>query len=216
MSKQQTLWPELSLPEAEAAELRAAYRRARVILEYGSGGSTTLAASLPDKRVFSVESDRAWALRLQRQIDAQNLPSATTLYHADIGPTGPWGRPLDGTHWEKFHTYPLAIWDEPYFLHPDVVLIDGRFRAACLMTVLARITRPVTVLFDDYTERPSYHVVERFLKPTKTTGRMATFQATPGLVTLQDLTAIVATFSMWSFVGQVIKYENPPPAAFAN
>lgn len=208
MSKTQDLWPELSLPEAEASHLREVYSGARVILEYGSGGSTTLAASMTGKRVFSVESDKAWALRLQTQIDAQDLPSPTTLYHADIGPTGAWGRPLDGTHWQLFHTYPLAIWDQPYFLEPDAVLIDGRFRVACLMTTLARITKPVTILFDDYTERPSYHVVERYIKPSKTVGRMAVFEAQPDLVTLQDLSEIVATFMMASFVGERGAYDK--------
>jgi hypothetical protein len=52
--------PELTLPEAEAATIRAAYERAGVILEYGSGGSTVLGAEL-GKRVLSVESDKAWA-----------------------------------------------------------------------------------------------------------------------------------------------------------
>ncbi|WP_439111415.1 hypothetical protein [Lentibacter sp.] len=208
MTNTQDLWPELSLPDAEASYLRGVYSGARVILEYGSGGSTTLAASLAGKRVFSVESDKAWALRLQTQIDAQDLPSPTTLYHADIGPTGAWGRPLDGSHWQLFHTYPLAIWDQPYFLEPDVVLIDGRFRVACLMTTLARITKPVTILFDDYTERPSYHVVERYIKPSETVGRMAVFEAKPGLVTLQDLSEIVATFMMASFVGESGAYDK--------
>ena len=48
--------PELTLPEAEAALLRETYDRAGVILEYGSGGSTVLAAEQPGKTVPSVES----------------------------------------------------------------------------------------------------------------------------------------------------------------
>ena len=38
--------PFLTLPEAEAEALAAAYARADVILEYGSGGSTALALDL--------------------------------------------------------------------------------------------------------------------------------------------------------------------------
>lgn len=60
--------PELTFREAEAEVLRAGHALARVILEYGSGGSTVLAAGMPEKLVFSVESDRDWAIRLQHEI----------------------------------------------------------------------------------------------------------------------------------------------------
>ncbi|WP_297772749.1 hypothetical protein [uncultured Roseovarius sp.] len=182
--------PELSFPEDEAAYLTSAYKAAQVILEYGSGGSTVLASEMPGKLIFSVESDWLWAIRLQSHIDAQNMPSPATVYHADIGPTGTWGRPLDNTHWAQFHKYPLSIWDEPFFRHPDVVLIDGRFRAACMMTVMTRITQPVTVLFDDYTERRPYHVVEDWVRPRETTGRMAVFDVAPGLLGRDALSRI--------------------------
>ena len=67
--------PELTLPDAEAALIRAAYAKADVILEYGSGGSTVLASELPGKSVFSVESDRDWA-QMMRGWLAQNPPAA--------------------------------------------------------------------------------------------------------------------------------------------
>jgi hypothetical protein len=50
----------LTLPADEARLLQDHYARAGVVLEYGSGGSTLLAARL-GKQVFSVESDAAWA-----------------------------------------------------------------------------------------------------------------------------------------------------------
>lgn len=172
-------WPPLSLPAAEAEFIRAQYANAPVILEYGSGGSTIVASEQPGKLVFSVESDRDWAIRLQREIDDRNLPSPALVYHVDIGPTGDWGRPLGPQNWTKFQQYPLSIWSEPFFRHPDVVLIDGRFRAACLIAVLLHARKPVTVLFDDYAERPAYHSVEKFVRPNKIIGRMAVFEVKP-------------------------------------
>jgi hypothetical protein len=170
---------DLTLPPREAALLSTEYARARVILEYGSGGSTLLAARQPGKLVFSVESDRRWAEDLQLGLDREAPPSPAVIYPVDIGPTGDWGRPRDDRAWRRFHRYPLAIWDEPFFRHPDVVLIDGRFRAACLVTVCLRITRPVTVLFDDYANRPAYHAVERLARPAAIVGRMARFDLSP-------------------------------------
>jgi hypothetical protein len=49
--------PELTFSEEVACFVAREYAAARVILEYGSGGSTHLASQLAGKRVFSVESD---------------------------------------------------------------------------------------------------------------------------------------------------------------
>ena len=169
----------LSLPPEEADLLRARYTAAKTILEYGSGGSTELAASLPSKLVIAVESDRNWALKLQLQLDQANLPSPAIVWHVDIGLTGRWGRPVSDEGWQKYHRYPLSVWSEPFFRHPDVVLVDGRFRAACMVATALRITRPVTLLFDDYADRPAYHIVERLAAPVQVVGRMAEFHLHP-------------------------------------
>lgn len=193
---------ETLLPPSELAYLRQTYEGARVILEYGTGGSTILASEGCGRLVFGVESDRAWALRLQAEIDRRGLPSPALVYHVDIGPTGDWGRPIGTEAWTKFHRYPLAIWDEPFFRQPDVVLIDGRFRPACLMTVLLRTERPVTVLFDDYRDRPAYHSVERFVRPSAMVGRMAIFRVEPGQIDLAQTTAVLDAFFRATYHGQ--------------
>lgn len=172
-------WPELTLPPEEAECLRETYAQGRVILEYGSGGSTFVGASQPGKLIFSVESDRQWAIDLQRRLDLAGLPSPAILYYIDIGPTGDWGRAVDDQNWRNFHRYPTAIWSQPFFRHPDVVLIDGRFRPACFVTACLRARSPITILFDDYVNRPAYHVVERLLAPLETAGRMAKFRIEP-------------------------------------
>lgn len=195
------IWPELSFPPEEASLLRACYERANVILEYGSGGSTLLAAEQPGKLVFSVESDRSWAIRLQHEIDKRELPSAATVYHVDIGPTGDWGRPVNGESWMRFHKYPMAIWEEPFFRQPDVVLVDGRFRPACFMAAAICSNRPVTVLFDDYIKRKAYHCVEDFVKPSKRVGRMALFQVEPLQITAKEMGALMDQFFRATYDG---------------
>lgn len=182
------------MPEAEAAHLLAAYEEAQVILEYGSGGSTRAAAQMSGKLVFSVESDRDWARSLRREIAAFPPRSQVIILHVDIGRTGPWGRALDESAWRNYHRYPNAIWDEPYFRHPDLVLIDGRFRAACLLTVALRASRPVRVLFDDYHDRPKYHMVERILQPVRSIGRMAEFHVEPGSVRNEDMGFLIGQY----------------------
>ena len=80
--------PALTLPEAEAAWLREAYGAARTILEYGSGGSTALAASMHGKTIWSVESDWGWMQGLDAWFRENPQPSKVNLRHGDIGPTG--------------------------------------------------------------------------------------------------------------------------------
>ena len=186
--------PLLTFPEAEAAHVRAAYAQASVILEYGSGGSTAYAADLDGKTVFSVESDRAWMDNLQDYLDQESRPSDITLHHADIGATKAWGHPAVKKSFQSWPGYALSVWDRADFKHPDLVLIDGRFRPACFFATLMRIERPVTVLFDDYTERQNYHFVEDHVPLTTTIGRMAEFTLTPGALNPKHFSDVVQSF----------------------
>ena len=88
----------------------------------------------------------------------------------------------------------MSIWDLPEFVHPDVVLIDGRFRAACFLTTLFRCTRPLTLLWDDYIDRPAYHEVESLLKPVEMIGRMARFDVVPMPIPADRLLWVIQTY----------------------
>ncbi len=170
--------PELTLPPAEAGALRRALGEARVVLEYGSGGSTLLAAERA-ARVFSVESDPDW-LGMMAGWFALNPPKAKlVLHHADIGPVKAWGAPENNRHVAKWPGYATSVWERPDFVQPDLVLVDGRFRLACFLTVALRVCAPVTLLWDDYAERPAYHIAERLAAPVAMHGRMAEFHLTP-------------------------------------
>lgn len=165
---------EISMPETERNRLSEAYGAARSILEYGSGGSTLLACLL-SRRVHSVESDLKWASDIAAVIAANFEDAKATVMPVDIGPTGAWAFPADSSGYAAYSAYPNAAWDRDDFEDPDLILIDGRFRVACLMTALQRVRRPTRVLFDDYTNRPYYHWVEELAKPVVLHGRMAEF-----------------------------------------
>lgn len=190
------------MPEAELALMLKLYRKAQVILEYGSGASTCLAASLPGKFVMSVESDLTWARNLRAELAQEDHPSQAVVYHVDIGRTGPWGRPVNEARWRQYHHYPNAIWNERFFRHPNVILIDGRFRTACLVSAMMQITRPVTVLFDDYVPRPRYHLVERMICPCEIVGRMARFEIGPGQLPAEQFGFAIAQFFEVSLHGK--------------
>lgn len=182
------------MPEPEAEALRAAYRAARVIGEYGAGGSTAFAATECSARLVSIESDKDWVAKLQGWLDGQGVAKERiALHHCDIGPTGPWGRPTAPQNWTRFWHYPFALWQDPAF-QPDLVLIDGRFRTACLGACLLHCRKPMTVLFDDYRDRPYYHEVERILPRAGLTGRLARFEVEPGQCSREEFAGMLPWF----------------------
>ena len=77
--------PQLTLPEAEADALRAAFERAGSILEYGAGGSTVMAAEMPGKRVWSIESDRKWVEKLQGWFAAHGIAPGASVTRLQPG-----------------------------------------------------------------------------------------------------------------------------------
>lgn len=181
----------LTFGDRELEVVRQLYQEASAILEYGSGGSTVLAAELA-KTVTSVESDKAWADRLTARL--AGFPNARVVY-VDIGPTGAWGFPARAKSHETFHRYALSVWDDPLMPQPDLVLVDGRFRAACLAATKLRTNTPVTLLFDDYAKRRYYHRVERLATLDQMVGRMAVFTVEPGPIPPDMLTEVVGWFS---------------------
>lgn len=185
--------PTLTLPPEEAAAVMAAYQGAGVVLEYGAGGSTIMAADLA-RVVFSVESSVEWLAMMQGWFQANPPKAALHLHHGNIGRTRQWGFPADNRQVALWSNYPVSVWDRADFQHPDVVLIDGRFRSACLYTTLLRITRPVRVLWDDYAERPAYHKVEQMIGPPQMAGRMALFTLTPTPLDPARMAGVIETF----------------------
>ncbi|WP_211784969.1 hypothetical protein [Falsirhodobacter algicola] len=185
------------MPAPETSLLREAYEAAQVILEYGIGGSTVMASGMSGTTLFGVESDAAWAERVQAE--AAGGLGDIRLHVVDIGAVGRWGRPKSAADWPKFHRYATTVWDRADFVHPDIVLIDGVLRPACFAACALRITRPVTVLFDDYRDRRAYHAVERIVPPLLIEGRLAVFELEPGMIGPADLTLIQSLFGQVNY-----------------
>ncbi len=186
---------QMTLSAREADLLRASYKDAGVVLEYGSGGSTLLAADSATMAVFSVESDHVWSKRMQAWFADHPAQVPVHVLYSDVGPTGKWGFPSNKTKARLWSAYALSVWDHPAFLHPDVVLVDGRFRLACMLTTLFRITRPVRLLCDDYLDRSTYHRFETLAGKPEMTGRMAAFTLTPQSFPVAQMGWIIAAYS---------------------
>lgn len=142
--------------------------------EFGTGGSTLLAVRSTFENIVSVESDPAWARRVRSDPDVAAAISAgrASILHADIGPVADWGNPADRSAIERWPTYVARMWEEwdRRGAFPDLVLVDGRFRVACCISVaLAHAARgggdsPVVLLHDFSEERPAYKRVFDFFE----------------------------------------------------
>lgn len=184
----------ITLPEAERNAVEEYYRGANVVLEYGSGGSTFLGSQIVRTRIFSVESDQHWLRDLTKEIATAGYADKFVPVFADIGATKEWGYPASDAALRAFPSYALGVWDNPSLLDPDIVLIDGRFRVACFLATAGLLKKDATVLFDDYVDRPHYHLVESIAKPEKFVGRMAIFKLRPGLLSIRDVLSNIPRF----------------------
>jgi hypothetical protein len=128
--------------------------------EFGCGGSTYQACLRPNiEQIYSVESDRAWHTKLQSSLPKR---AGVQLFLVDLKTNGAsWGYPGPTCTEQERITYSdsiLAIRPEES-QRLDLVLIDGRFRVACALKVFNSISDSCIVLFDDFLNRPKYHVV---------------------------------------------------------
>ena len=174
----------LTFTEEVASFITKEYKQSLNILEYGSGGSTILAA-LHNKKVITTESSSAWLIELMGTYKERNLPGDIIPVFSDIGETKAWGHPKDDEKWRQWPSYAVRAWHfcEDNNIQPDLVLVDGRFRVACFIASCVNTEKPIRILFDDYIGRDYYHVVEKIKEPTQIiNNHLAVFDVEPGMV----------------------------------
>ena len=154
-------------------------RKARNYLEYGSGGSTILANQMVTNLV-SVDSDASFLADVRRKLSETDRRAMAKLIHVNIGLTVDWGMPVftkpTPRRVRRWEEYAKAPWR--YFRtigqQPDLILVDGRFRVACVLESLLCLSplSETKILLDDYIDRPEYSVIEQFAD-VEMVGRMA-------------------------------------------
>ena len=140
--------------------------------EYGCGRSTIWVSSRTNAQIVSVDTSQEWAQKIIKAIDKSK--SCRTITWIDCGPVGDWGYPKSLEHKDNFISYAEEPWktDKTY----DLVLIDGRFRVLCFLVSLKNAKPGTKILFDDYINRPHYHVIEKVVDRLTTCGRQCLFE----------------------------------------
>jgi len=131
----------------------------KIYFEYGSGGST-YQASIRNNiiKIYSVESDKEWHNILKQNITKNNV---TYFFNEMNVLANNWGYPgPNSTHIQhiNYSNYIGNLTSEEQ-QSIDLILIDGRFRVACCLKCFDVINSDCLIAFDDFLDRPQYHVV---------------------------------------------------------
>lgn len=145
-----------------------------IYYEFGSGGSTYKAIHAENiTKIYSVESDTAYFNSTMATLVSDKLERI----HVSVGAKNNLGYPSSSA---KYNDWSL------YFKHidsidtiPDLVLIDGRWRVACALHTWMRCDTHTIILFDDYYDRPHYHIVDKYFTTIERVGRMAVLRKKP-------------------------------------
>ena len=146
-------------------------KTSKIFGEYGCGSSTEWVLKNTNANILSVDSSRDWVDKISSGNAAYN--KRIKLKHIDLGEVENWGRPISYEKSYNFINYFNWIWNQDIL--PDTVLIDGRFRVCCFLTSIKYGKENTKIIFDDYNNRPYYHVIEKFIKKEQTCGRQALF-----------------------------------------
>lgn len=147
----------------------------KTYIEYGSGGATLIAAQHVEL-LISIESDHYYQKLVEASVNASDPKADIRLLYGAIGLTAGWGAPIlrAGGYAFSGKKYVRAPWKlaEREQRQADFVLVDGRFRVAC---VCASLLHPqasgAVILLDDFAGRAPYEVVLDFADIVERRGR---------------------------------------------
>ena len=142
-------------------------KKSNYYFEYGSGSSTIYAYE-QKKEYISIELDKFFYNKIKK------ITKNDKIKFINIGIVGEYSYPLF-VQKKKFLNYVKSIEQYSRKKFPDFILIDGRFRVACLLflfSIKKKKKVKTNILLDDYFDRPHYTVLKNFYK-IKKIGRMA-------------------------------------------
>lgn len=135
------------------------------VFEYGSGGSTLWLAKRAS-RLTTVEHNAEWFERVRQELELAKLSNCTLLLREpvpDVPPqhgtaiaARPYNSPIEPGDF-RHYVHALDSWPDSSL---DLIVVDGRCRAACLLLAGAKI-RPGGILLLDDSYRSRYQAALR-------------------------------------------------------
>ena len=126
-----------------------------------------------NSKIYSVDTDQNWVKKLQGLTNGKK-DRRLNLDWVNVGDVGQWGYPKTYIKRKCFYDYANNFYKQNHM--PDLVLIDGRLRLFCFLTTLKLAPNGTKIIFDDYINRPLYHIAEEFSPLLDKCGRQALFE----------------------------------------
>ena len=117
-------------------------------------------------QIVSVEGGASWIEKLKQEQPIREAISAgrLTFHHIDYNANeGSWSAPKDMSKHHLFPRYSEIIWDYPAKTF-DTILVDGRFRVACIAKLYDYVSEDAHILVHDFLNRPKYHCILAFFE----------------------------------------------------
>lgn len=190
---------QIAMTVREVALFERYLAKAANYFEFGCGGSTMLACKVgqPDMSVYSVDSSQEWIDTVKKNPYADNKTKENLLHMhtVNIGPVGSWGYPTQTVAQSQgaWYLYSQAI--SMAGREFDLVMVDGRFRVACLLQSF--ISNPqASVLIHDFFEPGHHNAYKALLNVSEVVDRVDTLVALrpKANVRKEDLMKLYATY----------------------
>ena len=171
------------MPEKEKKLFYKYLDKSIYYFEFGSGGSTYQALIRDNiKSIYSIENHEPYYKNLLDQLKKENKLNLKKINYIlvkmDTKPntTGHPSKKSKFKDWVKYSRY-LKELDSSITNKIDLILIDGRFRAACLLNSFSSINMNTIIIFDDFygTSPPRekyYGIVLNYFDIIEKKGRM--------------------------------------------
>ena len=160
------LFYKFRMTESEQEVFDKYVKNSKHYLEFGSGGSTLRVLQKSKAKIYSIESSLDYIHYLYRYLTIRiAIKNRLYFHYVDIGKTGRWGYPTSNDSKKSFPNYSNSIYNLFDFNKIDTVLIDGRFRVACVLSVILNMSSHpnIIILIHDFWNREKYHIVLKYL-----------------------------------------------------
>jgi len=189
----------IAMTVREVALFEKYLAKATNYFEFGCGGSTILACKVgqSDLSVTSVDSSQQWidTVKTNEYVVAKDKKGLAQMRTINIGPVGSWGYPTETVEASQgawyLYSQAISMIDKKY----DLVLVDGRFRVACLLQSF--ISNPTaSVMIHDFFEPGHHHAYKALLNVSEVVDRVDTLVALrpKPSVRKEDLMKMYATY----------------------
>lgn len=174
-------------------------KNAEHYLEFGSGGSTIRVLQKSNATIYSVESSLDWVKEMSRYVLVNYWNKKRLFFHhVNIGKTEMWGFPASEDTKNLFPRYSSAIFDEIAPKKLDVVLVDGRFRVACVLRTILYLfpDENTTILVHDIWNRKEYHIILDYMTVINRADTLGVFKIKKDI----DLNLVRRDYELYKFI----------------